>query len=82
VQRTPKVTRSAGGASQSVFRSCWLDVKVRLAIYEHPDGKTRVGFNTASSLMSGFDNDEVQTAALKLDAKMVALGETVTGAKA
>ena len=59
-----------------------LDVPVRLAIYEHSDGKTRLVFNTPSSLMSGLGNAAVHSAALKLDAKMIALGEAVTGAKA
>ncbi len=59
-----------------------LDVPVRLSIYEHPDGKVRLVFNTPSSLMSGLKNVEVEAAALKLDAKMMALGEVVTGAKA
>jgi uncharacterized protein (DUF302 family) len=59
-----------------------LDVPVRLAIYEHPDGKVRLVFNTPSSLMSGLGNDDVQAAAHKLDAKMMALGEAITGAKA
>lgn len=59
-----------------------LDVPVRLAIYEHPDGKTRLVYNTPSSLMSALDNEAVHAAALKLDAKMMALAETITGAKA
>jgi uncharacterized protein (DUF302 family) len=59
-----------------------LDVPVRLCIYEHPDGKTRLVFNTPSSLMSGLANEEVNAAALKLDAKMMALAEAVTGSKA
>ena len=59
-----------------------LDVPPRLAIYEHPDGRTRLVFNTPSSLMSGLHNEAVHTAALKLDAKMMDLGETVTGVKA
>jgi uncharacterized protein (DUF302 family) len=59
-----------------------LDVPVRLAIYEHSDGKTRLVFDQPSSLMSGLRNAAVQDAAYKLDAKMMALGETVTGAKA
>src|ERR1700742_2954894 len=59
-----------------------LDVPVRLAIYEHPDGRTRLVFNTPSSLMSSLDNEAVHSAALKLDAKMMALGEAVTGARA
>lgn len=59
-----------------------LDVPVRLAIYEHVDGKVRVVFNTPSSLMSGLENEEVERAALKLDAKMMALGAAITGAEA
>jgi uncharacterized protein (DUF302 family) len=59
-----------------------LDVPVRLAIYEHPDGKTRLVFNKPSSLMSGLGNEGVKSAALKLDAKMMALAEAVTGAQA
>ena len=55
---------------------------VRLAIYEHSDGKTRLVFNKPSSLMSGLRNVAVQDAAYKLDAKLMALGETVTGVKA
>ncbi len=58
-----------------------LDVPVRLCIYEYSDGKTRLVFNTPSSLMSGLANEEVTSAALKLDAKMMALAEAVTGSK-
>ena len=57
-------------------------IPVRLCIYEHSDGKTRLIFNTPSSLMSGLANEEVKSAALKLDAKMMALAEAVTGSKA
>lgn len=59
-----------------------LDVPVRIAIYEHPDGKTRLVYNTPSSLMSSLGNDDVTSAASKLDAKMAALAEAVTGSKA
>jgi uncharacterized protein (DUF302 family) len=59
-----------------------LDVPVRLAIYEDQDGKTRVVFNLPSSLMSGLDSAKVHTAALKLDAKLMALCEVISGAKA
>ena len=59
-----------------------LDVPVRIAIYEHPGGKTRLVFNTPSSLMSGLRNEAVQAAAIKLDAKMMELAEAVTGVKA
>lgn len=59
-----------------------LDVPVRLAIYRHPDGDTRLVYNTPSSLMSGLESGALHQAALRLDAKMLALGEAVTGAKA
>jgi hypothetical protein len=59
-----------------------LDVPVRLCIYEHPDGRTRLVYNTPSSLMSGLDEEEVTAAALKLEAKMAALAESITGARA
>lgn len=59
-----------------------LDVPVRVAIYEHSDGKTRFVFNKPSSLMSRLRNGAVQDAACKLDAKLMALGEAVTGVKA
>jgi hypothetical protein len=57
-------------------------VPVRLAIYEHPDGKTRLVFSKPSSLMSGLGNEKVHDAALKLDDKTMALGGAVTGVKA
>ena len=59
-----------------------LDVPVRLAIYEHTDGETRLVYNTPSSLMSGLDGGELKAAAEKLDAKLFELGEKVTGVKA
>jgi uncharacterized protein (DUF302 family) len=59
-----------------------LDVPVRLAIYEHSDGRTRLVFNKPSTLMSGLKSEALHAAALKLDAKMMALGESVTGSKA
>jgi uncharacterized protein (DUF302 family) len=58
-----------------------LDVPVRIAIYEHVDGKSRLVFNTPSSLMSALHNKAVRAAAHKLDAKLFALGEAVTGSK-
>lgn len=59
-----------------------LDVPVRLAIYETADGRTRLVFNKPSTLMSGIGNAAVEAAAQKLDAKMMALGEAVTGVSA
>ncbi len=59
-----------------------LDVPVRVAIYEHADGETRLVYNTPSSLMSGLDGVELKAAAEKLDAKMFELAEKVTGVRA
>jgi uncharacterized protein (DUF302 family) len=59
-----------------------LDVPVRVAIYETTDGKTRFVYNKPSTLMSGLKNAEVHEAALKLDAKLLALAESSTGANA
>jgi uncharacterized protein (DUF302 family) len=58
-----------------------LDVPVRLAIYEHPDGETRVVYNTPSSLMSSIDNAKLKAAAEKLDTKLLELAEKITGVK-
>jgi uncharacterized protein (DUF302 family) len=59
-----------------------LDVPVRIAIYEIAGGETRFVYNKPSTLMSGLKNPEVHEAALKLDAKMLALAESSTGANA
>jgi uncharacterized protein (DUF302 family) len=59
-----------------------LNVPVRLLIYEHADGSTRVTYDLPSSLMSGLENADVSAAAAKLDAKLIALAEAITGAKA
>ena len=56
-----------------------LDVPVRLAIYQHADGSTRFVYNTPSSLMSSLENAALHEAALKLDGKMLALAQLVTG---
>ena len=58
-----------------------LDVPVRLAIYAHASGRTHLVYNRPSTLMGALD-ERVQAAALKLDAKLLALAETVTGASA
>ena len=59
-----------------------LNVPVRLLIYEHTDGSTRVAYDLPSSLMSGLENTGVSAAAAKLDAKLIALVEAITGSKA
>jgi uncharacterized protein (DUF302 family) len=59
-----------------------LDVPVRVNIYEHKDGKIRFVYNKPSSLMSALHSSELRDAALKLDAKMMALGEAITGSQA
>jgi hypothetical protein len=55
---------------------------VRLAICEQESGETRLVYNTPSTPMSGLDNAALKAAAEKLDAKMLALAETVTGSTA
>ncbi len=55
---------------------------VRVLIYEAPSGEVRLGYDLPSSLMSRLDNAEVTAAARKLDAKLAALAERVTGVKA
>jgi len=59
-----------------------LDVPVRLAIFEDERGDTKLVYDTPSSLMGGLGNAELTTAARQLDAKLLALGEMVTGVKA
>lgn len=59
-----------------------LDVPVRIAIYETAGGETRFVYNKPSTLMSSLKNAELYEAALKLDAKMLALAESSTGANA
>jgi hypothetical protein len=59
-----------------------LNVPVRLLIYEHADGRTRVAYDLPSSLMSGLGNPAVIAAATKLDAKLIALARTITGISA
>ena len=56
-----------------------LNVPVRLLIYEHSDGTTRVAYDLPSSLMSDLDNADVSAAAAKLDAKLFALAQAITG---
>ena len=59
-----------------------LNVPVRLLIYEHSDGSTRVAYDLPSSLMSGLGKADVTAAATKLDAKLIALAKTITGVSA
>jgi uncharacterized protein (DUF302 family) len=60
-----------------------LNVPVRIAVYEEPSsGKVRVAYNLPSSLMSALENNDVSEAAQALDAKLIALAEKVSGAKA
>jgi len=49
-----------------------LNVPVRLLIYEHKDGSTRVAYDLPSSLMGDLENSDVSKAAVKLDAKLIA----------
>jgi uncharacterized protein (DUF302 family) len=58
-----------------------LNVPVRVTIYrDDASGTTRFGYDEPSTLMSGLDNKDVTAAAEKLDAKLAALAEQVTGA--
>lgn len=59
-----------------------LNVPVRIFVYQHRDGKTRVAYDLPSTLMSSLDDDNVAEAASKLDAKLVALAEHISGVKA
>jgi len=60
-----------------------LNVPVRVLIYEDPaSGATRLAYDLPSSLMSGPGNADVDAAARKLDAKLVALAEAATGSSA
>jgi Domain of unknown function DUF302 len=60
-----------------------LNVPVRVYIYrDEASGTTRFEYDQPSTLMSGLDNRDVSAAAEKLDAKLAALAEQVTGAKA
>jgi uncharacterized protein (DUF302 family) len=58
-----------------------LNVPVRLLIYETAAGEVRLGYDLPSSMMSRLVNADVTAAARKLDAKLAALAERVTGAK-
>jgi len=59
-----------------------LNVPVRLLIYQHADGSTRVAYDLPSSLMSGLGNTDVTAAATKLDARLTALAQAITGVSA
>ena len=60
-----------------------LNVPVRIAVYEErSSGKVRVAYYLPSSLMSALHDKDVSDAAQALDAKLIALAESVSGAKA
>ena len=60
-----------------------LNVPIRLVIYaDHESGTTRLGYDLPSSLMSVLENSDITAAALKLDAKLLALAVHVTGSEA
>jgi uncharacterized protein (DUF302 family) len=60
-----------------------LNVPVRLVIYrDEASGTTRLTYDQPSGLMSGIGNPSLMEAAAVLDAKLAALAEQVTGAKA
>jgi uncharacterized protein (DUF302 family) len=60
-----------------------LNVPVRLMIYENStDGTVRLAYDLPSSLMSRLKNEDVTTAAKKLDAKLQDLCKRAAGASA
>ena len=60
-----------------------LNVPVRLMIYEDPGtSKARLAYDLPSSLMDRLRNEKVNAAARRLDEKLIALAESVTGAQA
>jgi uncharacterized protein (DUF302 family) len=60
-----------------------LNLPLRLAIYrDEVSGTTRLIYDQPSGLMSGLANPSLMEAADKLDAKLAALAEQVTGVKA
>ncbi len=59
-----------------------LNVPVRVLIYETAAGEVRFEYDRPSTLLSHLGNPEVTAAAEKLDAKLAALAEQVTGTKA
>jgi uncharacterized protein (DUF302 family) len=57
-----------------------LNVPVRVYIYrDEASGTTRLEYDQPSTLMSGLDNKDVTAAAEKLDARLAAMAEQVTG---
>jgi uncharacterized protein (DUF302 family) len=60
-----------------------LNVPVRVLVYEEPrTGTCRLAYDLPSSLMGRLKNEYVTEAAKRLDQKLSALAETVTGAVA
>jgi uncharacterized protein (DUF302 family) len=59
-----------------------LNVPVRVVIFETASGEVRLAYDLPSSLMSRLHNEDVSTAAFKLDAKLRALAELATGVAA
>lgn len=57
-----------------------LNVPVRLTIEENDKGSVRVVYDLPSTLMSALANANVTAAAEILDAKLIALGEHISGA--
>src|ERR1700722_15803897 len=59
-----------------------LNVPIRVLIYQTASGEVRLAYDLPSSLMSRLHNEDVSTAAFKLDAKLRALAELATGVAA
>jgi uncharacterized protein (DUF302 family) len=59
-----------------------LYVPIRVLICQTASGEVRLAYDLPSSLMSRLHNEDVSTAAFKLDAKLGALAELATGVAA
>jgi len=56
-----------------------LNVPVRVIIFQDDKSKTRLGYHLPPSLMSAYDNTNVQQACIELDAKLERLVKSVMG---
>jgi hypothetical protein len=57
-------------------------VPLQILIYEGENGEGRVGYDLPSTILSRFDNKELDTAALELDKKLVTFITELAGASA
>lgn len=69
-------------APRSFDLAVGLNVPVRVLIHETPAGEVRFEYDKPSNPMSHLGDAEITAAAEKLDAKLAALAEQATGARA